>query len=140
MNTFFLSLFFALNMGLSEGGLYLWESNTGLETLTSIKNTHTDFYSELKLNYKTSNIYIGGGIDCSSKQSGSFLEIGKYKPVALNFPFVVGIRYKKIIEIGFKYSCLHPMTTYLYDDDIKYKQEGAYKTLFIKFTGEIKLL
>lgn len=139
MNTFFLTMYFAFNLGLSQGGIQTWEPNDNIYQ-KRIEYTHTDLNTEFRLHYKdVAYLYVGGGIDCASKQEGSLFDIGEYSPHSVDFPFVAGIRIKDHVEIGYKYSCLHPMTTYLYDDDLKYKQEGSYSSLFVRFTGEVTL-
>lgn len=135
-------MLFAFNIGISSGGIQMWEpsgDSLGIEQ-NIINYTHTDLSTQFKLHYKDIGyLYVGGSIDCASKQEGGVFEISQYNPCSVNFPFIVGIKFKNYIEIGYAYSCMHPMTTYMYDDDLKYKQEGYYKNIFIKITGEIHL-
>ena len=135
----YLSLYFSFLLGLSDGGVQLWEKNNQI-TQNVINYTHTDMNTEFRLHYKdVAYLYLGGGINCASKQEGSLFDVAEYNPSMLDFPFGVGLRIKDKFEVGYKYQCTHPMNTYLYDGDLKYKFEGAYRVVFVKFTGDIKL-
>lgn len=136
---FFLTMYFSFLAGLSDGGTQLWEPNT-IPVQTKIEYTHTDLSTEFRLHYKeVGYAFVGGGINCSSVPRGSKIDVGNYDPHELDYPFFAGIKIKDNFEIGYKYQCSHPQTTYLYDNQLKYKFEGAYSLVYVKFSGEIKL-
>lgn len=137
---FFLTMAFSFMVGLSDGGVQLWEPNT-IAVQSDVKYTHTDFGAEFRLHYAdVGYLFVGGGINCASVPEGSRLEIGNYSPHELDYPFNVGLVIKDHIEIGYFYQCSHPMMTYLYDQNtLKYKREGSFSMVYMKFTGEVKL-
>lgn len=136
---FFLTMFFAFNVGLSEGSMALWEPDT-VPSYQRIEYTHTDFNTEFRLHYAdVGYLYLGGGVNVSSTPDGSRIDVSEYNPREVDFPFVVGLRIKDRVEIGYKYQCSHPMMTYLCDSSLKYKSEGAYSSVFLRITGEVRL-
>ena len=135
----FLTMFFAFNVGLSDGSMALWEPDT-VSSYQRIEYTHTDFNTEFRLHYAdVGYLYLGGGVNVSSTPDGSRIDVSEYNPREVDFPFVVGLRIKDRVEIGYKYQCSHPMMTYLCDSSLKYKSEGAYSSVFLRITGEVRL-
>lgn len=126
-------------LGISDGELRLWESNQRLTDYYT-NNIHTNMDTEFRLHYKESYLYIGGGMNCAIENSDhKYFGAGSYNPQAMDYPFSIGLRIKDHFEIGYKYNCFHPMETYLNDRDVKYKYNGDYKMVFMKFSGDIKL-
>lgn len=139
MTNFFLTMFFSFNIGLSDGAMALWEPDT-TPSYQEIKYTHTDLNTEFRLHYKdVGYLYLGGGVNVSSTPDGARIDVTEYNPREIDFPFVAGLRIKDHFEVGYKYNCSHPMMTYLCDSSLKYKSEGGYSLVYVKFNGEVKL-
>ena len=136
---FFLTMAFSFMVGLSDGSMALWEPDT-TPSYQRIEYTHTDLNAEFRLHCAdVGYLFVGGGVNVSSTPDGARIDVANYNPHEIDFPFVAGLRIKDCVEIGYKYNCSHPMMTYLCDSSLKYKSEGGYSLVYVKFTGEVKL-
>jgi hypothetical protein len=135
---FFVTMFYALTLGYSQGELRLWEP-IERPVIYRTSDLHTDMSVEFRLHYKQiAYLYLGGGLNCASKQEGNFFDVGNYNPQKMDFPFSIGIK-SKHVDIGYLFQCSHPIETYLCDRDIKFRREGDYKFFYVKFSGDIRL-
>jgi hypothetical protein len=126
-----LSLIYSFELGLAESGYVMWEKQGDSHYLVDNVMVETNF--DVGLKYW--RFYLCGGTATSSVP---MKELSNYSAQWNNYNMKAGYD-GKYFDIGYEYRCIHPVMAYLADKDIKYKKEGNYQKVFIKFTHEFKL-
>ena len=118
---------YSVQIGYGPSEYILWEKSDMNISSFDIVTTAFDVEAELK------GVFIGGGIRtpayCRDK---SYFKPGSYCPLQGSYDFGAGYRFKAM-EIGYKYTCQHPVMPY-YNSlaGIDKKYEGSFYQVYIR--------
>ena len=131
MNSFHLN--YSVELGVMPAGkkIMLYNLN-GLNLYANTFNTSFTTYSDLEFEVTFKKIvFLDGGM--TSYQISSVGNPVNFAPVRMDFPFGIGLRYKKV-EVGYYYSCFHPVYPNTYFEPVPNVNAAIYR-IYIKYNS-----
>lgn len=131
----YLSLAYSFDLAYENTEWLLWDYANPEWYVQS--DDYLGFRADLEFRAGIDELYgfIGGQMYNGSKIESLKDGPAGFNPVFDDYQFRFGAR-SKYVEVGYEYHCVHPIMTYLIDDDaMGWKKEGAYSKFYIKFSG-----
>lgn len=125
-----LVFFFALELGIvPQAGVLIYKPE---ESFARIDGA---IYTELEAKVLIFNtLFVGGGVRTYITPGNSYA----FSPNTTVYDFNTGLRFKDIVEIGWRHRCFHPTFSYMsgFEQELE-GMEGSYDEIYLRIKGKI---